>query len=267
MGHPFIHLAYSWELQSHTVASEALSLGCTEYFGVHHLLDQYPPDNSTYKTSSLAEVIRQVYEDDRFDNLFPEQGITNIEVLLQKRYEAVLEHWNAWLVSDPLVQLEHCCDLSVLLAIGTGNREAKYDFYLVHTMTVAHALRVLWDLFPEEQRICILRQYALFLILVYICQKKPAFEADIMDTISSVELGDQASWESVRVKALGHPWLKDSHFFKAVRAPMAFAETYGHKDNFYLKASTKFIAEFDGWEGFGAGVEGFLPSRDGYKPT
>jgi hypothetical protein len=266
LGHPFIHLAYSWELQSPTVASEALSLGCTEYFGVHHLLDQYPPDNSTYKTTSLAEVIHRIYKDKRFDNLFPEQGITNIEVLLKKRYEAVLEHWNAWHVSDSLVQLEHCCDLSVLLALGTGNREAKYDFYLVHTMTVAHALRVVWDQFPTEQRICIMRQYALFLILVYICQKKPAFEANIIDTILSVELDGQ-DWESVRAKALGHPWLKDSHFFKVVRAPMAFEETYGKKDNFYLKASAKFVAEFDGWEGFGLGVEGFLPSRDGYKPT
>jgi hypothetical protein len=194
------------------------------------------------------------------------QGITNIEALLQKRYEAVLEHWNAWLVSDPLVQLEHCCDISVLLAIGTGDRESKYDFYLAHTMTVAHALRVLWDVFPEEQRISILRQYALFIILVFICQQKPAFEADIMNTVSFVELGDQ-DWGSVRVRALGHRWLKDSHFFKVVRALMAFEETYGSKDGFYLKASTKFIAEFDGWEGFGAGVEGFLPSRDGYRPT
>ncbi|GIJ90433.1 hypothetical protein Asppvi_009387 [Aspergillus pseudoviridinutans] len=266
LGHPFIHLAYSWELQSPTVASEALSLGCTEYFGVHHLLDQYPPDNSTYKTTSLADVIHRIYKDKRFDNLFQEQGITNIEVLLQKRYEAVLEHWNAWHVSDSLAQLEHCCDVSVLLAIATGNREAKYDFYLVHTMTVAHALRVLWDQFPTEQRICILRQYALFLILVYICQKKPAFEANIIDKILSVDLGGQ-DWESVRAEALGHRWLKDSHFFKVVRAPMAFEETYGKKDNFYLKASAKFIAEFDGWEGFGLGVEGFLPNRDGYKPT
>ncbi|QKX62864.1 uncharacterized protein TRUGW13939_10029 [Talaromyces rugulosus] len=266
LGHPFIHLAYSWELQCQTVASEALSLGCTEYFGLHHLLDQYPPDNSTYKTSSLADVIHRIYEDERFDNLFSEQGITNIEVVLQKRYDAVLEHWNAWHMSDSLAQLEHCCDVSVLLAIGTGNRQTKYDFYLAHTMTVAHGLRVLWDLFPEDQRICILRQYALFIILVYICQKKPAFEANIIDTILSVELGDQ-DWESVRAKALGHRWLKDSHFFKVVRAPMVFHETYGDKDNFYLKASAKFIAEFNGWEGFGDGVEGFLPNRDGYKPT
>jgi hypothetical protein len=241
-------------------------LGCTEYLGLHRFLDNYTPDDSTYKTSSLAEIIHKIYNDDRFDNLFAEQGVTNIEILLQQRLEAVQEHWNAWDVTDSLAQIEHCCDMSVLLAIGTGNCEAKYDFYLAHTMTVAHALRVLWDQFPEEQRICILRQYALFVIMVYICQKKPRFDTNIIDNILSTEV-DGHDWESLRSKALGHRWLKDSHFFKVVRAPMEFEKTFGKKDNFYLKAAAKFMSGFDGWEGFGVGVEGFLPSRDGYKPS
>lgn len=266
VAHPFIHLAYAWELQAPTVASEALSLGCTEYFELHHLLDEYPPDNSTYKTSSLAEIVHRVYNDDRFDGLFLEQGITNVEALLQTQYNAVLEHWNAWEVSDSLSQLEHCCDVAVLLAIGTGSRQAKYDFYLIHLLTVAHGLRVMWHEFPEEQRICILKQYALFLILIYISQLKPAFETNIIESILSIEVGDE-DWDTVRVKALGHRWLKDSHFFKVVRAPMVLEQTYGKKENFYLKAALKFLREFDGWEGFGSGVEGFLPSRDGYKPT
>lgn len=66
--------------------------------------------------------------------------------------------------------------------------------------------------------------------------------------------------------ALRHKWMLDSHFFKVVRAPKAFAETYGEEDGFYLKAAIKFLTEFRGWEGLGEGVEGFLPSRDGYRP-
>lgn len=274
VGHPFIHLAYAWELQSSTVATEALSLGCTENMEGHGLLDSYPPDNSTYKTSSFADVIKRVYDDKRFDNLFEHQGITNIEALMQLRFPAVLEHWNAWDVStkDPLQQLENICDTSVLLAIATGDRERRFDFYLVHTMTVAHALRVLWELFPEDQRACILRQYALFVIMVYICQKKPWVEdVDLIDTIDSVQLGEEGdddddSWNAIVERALRHKWYKDSHFFKVIRAPKAFEETYGSKNDFYRKASRKFLAEFDGWEGFGLGVEGFVPNRDGYKP-
>lgn len=271
VGHPFIHLAYAWELQSPAVATEALSLGCTENMEGHSLLDSYPADNSTYKTTSFADVIKRVHDDTRFDNLFEHQGITNIETVMRQRFQAVLEHWNAWEVTPPeaLQQLESICDTSVLLAIATGDRECKFDFYLVHTMTVAHALRVLWGLLPDDtRRACVLRQYALFVIMVYICQKKPAIHRDLIDAIGAVQLaGDEEDgWDALVERALRHKWYKDSHFFKVVRAPKAFEETFGVKNDFYRKASAKFIAEFDGWEGFGLGVEGFLPSRDGYIP-
>ncbi|KAL4888644.1 hypothetical protein BDV59DRAFT_210987 [Aspergillus ambiguus] len=265
LAHPFIHLAYAWELQSASVATEALSLGCTEYIPLHTLLDEYPPDNSMYKTTSLADVIKCVHDDKRFDGLFEYQGITNVQVLLQERYDALLEHWNAWEVTDPLRQLEQCCDTSVLLAIGTGNREQKYDFYLIHTMTVAHALRVLWHFIPEKHRAPVLRQYALFTIMVYICQLRPDFDIDIIDRIHSVSVVG-IDWDTLRKRTIGHKWYKDSHFFKVVRAPKVFEDAYNRKDYFYLQAAAKFVAEFDGWEGFGLGVEGFLPNRDGYVP-
>jgi hypothetical protein len=237
----------------------------------HELLDSYPPDTSTYKTTSLADVLQRVHDDSRFDNLFPHQGITNIEALMQQRFNAVLEHWNAWEVSTAtaLQQLENICDTSVLLAIATGDAQRKFDFYLVHTMTVAHALRVLWEVFPEAQRACILRQYALFVIMVYICQKKPEIHRDLIDTIDGVQLrkgGEDDGWDALVARALRHKWYKDSHFFKVVRAPRVFEETFECKNDFYRKAAAKFVAEFDGWEGFGVGVEGFLPSRDGYIP-
>ncbi|KAJ5833271.1 hypothetical protein N7474_001582 [Penicillium riverlandense] len=265
LGHPFIHLAYAWELQNPAVATEALSLGCTEYISLHSLLDQAPPDNSTYKTTDLGEIISRIKADDRLDNLFTYPGITNIGILLGKRYDVLLEHWNAWQVTNPLEQLEKCCDLSLLLGIGTGDPVHQYDFYLIHTMTVAQAIRVLWHMIPKERHASILKQYALFLLLVYICQIKPDFPDDIIERVSSVDLRGR-DWTWVMERALSHPWAKDSHFFKVVRAPMAFEDTFGKKDDFYLKASVKYLAEFDGWEGFGEGVEGFLPNRDGFRP-
>ncbi|KAL6233819.1 hypothetical protein BDW75DRAFT_241700 [Aspergillus navahoensis] len=225
LGHPFIHLAYAWELQSPTVATEALSLGCTENMEVHSLLDTYPPDNSAYKTASFADVIKHIYDDKRFDGLFEYQGVTNIEALMQQHLQAVLEHWNSWEVTDPLQQLENICDTSVLLAIATGGRERKFDFYLVHTMTVAHALRVLWEVFPEAQRACILRQYALFVIMVYIFQKKPEVNFDLMHAVDSVQLGKEGDWDAIIGRALQHKWYKDSHFFKVIRAHKALEET------------------------------------------
>lgn len=243
------------------MATQALSQGCTEYNPLHHLLDHALHDNSTYKSTSLPEVIERVRADDRFGLLFGEPGIMNMDVLLEKSHlDVVLEHWNAWEVVDPVRQLEQCCDLAVLIALSNGNLEASFDFYNAHIMTVAHALRVLWHYFPPQRQVSILRQFALFAILTYVSQLRPDFD---MDGIETVKVDDR-DWGWVVDTALKHKWALDVHFFKVVRAPKVFEETYGRKDDFYLKAAIKYVTEFRGWEGFGKGVEGFVPSRDGY---
>lgn len=262
VGHPFIHLAYAYEYGSKEVATQALSLGCTEYDGFHGLIDHPSPDNSNYKTTSLAEIMQRIHTDTRFDNIFALPGITNTELLAQKYLHVVLEHWNAWEVVDPLQQLEQICDLSVLLAISTGDAVSSFDFFCIHLMTVAHAIRLLWVHIPQERHASILKQFALFQMVQYINQLRPAFG---IERIESVELKGR-DWEWVYSTALKHKWALDSHFFKVVRAPKVMQDTYGAKDGFYLKAALKFLDEFRGWEGFGAGVAGFDPSKDGYIP-
>ncbi|KUL87741.1 hypothetical protein ZTR_05876 [Talaromyces verruculosus] len=255
-GHPFIHLAYAYEFRSLEVASQALSQGCTEYNPLHTVIDQPPADNSTYKTTSLPEVMERVRTDRRLDSLFEYPGFINLEVLRQKQHlDVVLEHWNAWVVVNPLAQLEECCDLSVLLGLSNDDPKASFDFYNVHIMTVAHALRVLWHYFPAERLESILRQYALFSIMTYICQLRPKFD---LAWIEKVPVND-CDWDWVVDTALAHKWKLDAHFFKVVRAPKVFEETFGHKDDFYLKAAVKYVTQFSGWDGYGLGVEGWLP--------
>ncbi|QMW44041.1 hypothetical protein G4B11_007411 [Aspergillus flavus] len=263
LGHPFIHLAYAFEFRSKEVATQALSQGCTEYNPLHYLLDQPSPDTATYKTTSLSAVFENVRTDARLDGLFTEPGFANLEVLQKPRHLAVvLEHWNAWEVIDPLRCFEECCDLSVLVALSNGNPHDSFDFYDAHIMTLAHALRVLWHYLPPQHRVSILRQYVLFGIMTYICQQRPIFG---LKPIEAVKLSGR-DWEWVLDTALPHKWALDVHFFKAIRAPKVFEETFGRKDNFYLKAAVKFVTEFRGWEGYGKGVVGFVPSRDGYRP-
>ncbi|KIX94732.1 uncharacterized protein Z520_09422 [Fonsecaea multimorphosa CBS 102226] len=269
LGHPFIHLAYGYEFRIPEVVTQALSLGCTEYVVCHGLLDNPPPIPSPYKTRSLAEVIRRVQKDPRFDGIVEFPGTVNFGTVLQHRFEAFMEHWNAWEVTDPVQQFEQCCDLSVVLAISpTEYGPGKYDFFYAHIMTVAHALRILFHEFPADRRVSILRQYAFFTILIYILQNRLSFgieriESVVVDTGS----GGPGNWDAITQRALKHRWALDDHFFKVVRAIKAFAETYGDKDGFYLKAATKYVTDFNGWEGFGEGIMGFLPSRDGYIPA
>lgn len=200
--------------------------------------------------------------DKRFDGLLTDPGIMNLGTLFEKRFPVVTEHWHAWKVEGPIQQLEHVCDVSVIVAISTGDADLSFDFFLAHVMTVAHALRVLWHYFPADRRASILRQYAIFTISLYITQFRLAFG---VEKIESVELKGR-DWDWVTETSLRHKWALDSHFFKVVRALKAFRETYGDKGGFYLKAAVKYITEFRGWEGFGQPVYGFHPGRDGYNP-
>ena len=239
------------------MATEALSLGCTELDQFHRILDHPPADNATFKTTSLVDVVTQIYQDSRFNGLFHQPGFYNTVLLMQNHSDLLLEHWNAWQVTDPLQQLEQICDLSVILAIGTGNVEAQFDFFLIHLMTVAHALVVLWHEMPGDVHTAVLKEYAMFVIYVYIAQLRRSLD---VDSVVNYDLNGR-DWKWVVETALAHDSALDSHFFKVVCAPKAFEETYGEKSGFYLKAAVKFIAEFRGWTGFGQGTDGVDPSK------
>lgn len=267
VGHPFIHLAYGFEFRIPAVITEALSLGCTEYVLCSQLIDNPPPIPAPYSTANLAEIIWQVAKDERFDGIVTMPGTVNFGIPLQHSFQAFMEHWNAYDITDPVQQFEHCCDLSVVLAISvTGSAawgDGKFDFFYAHIMTVAHAIRVLWNHFPKDRISSILKQFTFFALQIYILQKRLPFSVEKIEAVDA----KGRDWKWVTDNALSHRWALDDHFFKVVRALKAFAETYGEKEGFYLKAAIKYLDEFNGWEGFGEGVMGFLPSRDGYNPA
>lgn len=266
VGHPFIHLAYAYEYRSDSVFSQALSLGCTEYIQCHSLLDNPPPDNSSYKTSSLIDIIQRVQHDKRFDGIVEYPGTVNFGLILGTHAApAFLEHWNAWTIdsNDLVSSFENACDTATILAISNTYPGEKFDFFHAHMLTVGHALRVLWYEFPVDRRESILRQFAIFVIGLYILQQRQPFGAD---KIEALDDGGE-DWEWIRHRALTHRWALDDHFFKVVRALQEMDRTFGDKHGFYRKSAVKFLTTFDGWEGFGLGIKGFLPSRDGYRPA
>lgn len=263
MAHPAIHLAYAYEFAMPEVASQALSLACTEYPKFHRLLDREPSNRPPYKTSSLAEVLSHVQQDARFDGVVKTPGTVNYDLVLKEAYDAAVEHWNAWQIGDVATAMENICDVSVLVAIGSGYSEGKYDFFYAHILTAAHAFRVLLPNFPQERHHSLLRQYGLYTILMYVLQLR----LDVnVENIDSFDLAGR-DWDWVAKSALENKWGLDDHFFKVVRGIKSFRDLYGEKDGFYLKAAVKFVSEFNGWEGFGEGVMGFLPSRDGFIPA
>lgn len=262
VGHPLIHLGYAYELNSKETASEGLSLLCTDFSECSHLVDHPQPETATYHTGSLGDILEHVRKDSRFDDVAEHPGITNMGPVMEKCAAAVIAHWSAWEIKDPLQSFQQVCDLATVLAMTTNDAANEFDFYLIHLMTIAHALRVLWDRIPSDRQVPMLREYALFTIMVYICQQRPTFA---LEPIESINL-DTRDWSWVRKTAADHPGRFDVHFFKVVRAPMAFRDTFGEKDNFYLKAAVKFLDQFKGWTGFGLGLDGFDPRSQGWYP-
>lgn len=228
-----------------------MSLGCTEYDKTHRYLDILPPDNSTYKTTSLAEVLESLRNDDRFENYSQHLGFANIFTLLDQFEAEVLEHWNALVVEDATKQLTEWLQTAATLAVSAVNAEGGLDFYLAHVLTVGHALRILLPLMPGQHRIPVLKQFGLYTILVYLAQLRPGFGPD---TIKSFKT-DLTSWDDIFKRALESKWSNDIHWPKVVRALKAVEELRGSEDGFYQKAAVKFIAEFDGWTGFGLGAD------------
>lgn len=262
VAHIAIHLAYAYEFAMPEVASQALSLACTEYPDFHKLLDREPPNSPTYKTSSLAEVLSHIRQDARFDGVVKIPGTVDYDLVLREAYDAAVEHWNAWEIGDAAAAMEQVCDVSVLVAIGSGYPGGKYEFFYAHILTAAHAFRVLLPNFPQERHHSLLRQYGLHTILIYVLQLRRDVNAERIDSFDPAE----RDWNWVAKSALENKWGLDDHFFKVVRGIKSFRDLYGEKDGFYLKAAVKFVSEFNGWEGFGEGVMGYLPSRDGFIP-
>ncbi|CCF32232.1 MGS207 protein [Colletotrichum higginsianum] len=252
LGHSFIHLAYAFEFNDKEVATEALSLGCTEYDPTHEFLDSAPPDNSTYKTPQLEQVLRKIRADDRFDGYANEPGFVNILTLLAHHEAQVLEHWNAWVVEDPIKQLGDFAHTAATLFMETCNAEGEYDFYLAHILTVAHALRVLFPHFSLERQVSLMRQYGLYAVLVYLAQLRP--ETEWKESKAS---GDEVtpSWDKIYKSALDNKWFVDVHFPKVVRGLKVVEETWGLADGLYQRAAATFVAKFNGWGGFGLGVD------------
>jgi hypothetical protein len=248
VGHPLIHLAYAYELQCPQVATEALSLACTERDYTFRFMD-LPSSGVNF---SLREILTKVHADPRFDNLFDLPGYANIFAIFGAAEPALLEYWQAWEVSDPDRQLEEILDLAVLLAISTPSPEHQYDFYFAHMLTVGHAVRLLLPHFPSEWVTPVIRQYWMFVLYLYIAQLRP----DISHLTLPSVVESENDWGFVKTQAFSGEFGYDSHRLKVLRALKVAEETWGWKSGQYLASAVRFVQDFNGWMGFGRGVEG-----------
>jgi hypothetical protein len=264
VAHPLIHLGYAYELDSRTIAIEALALGSCFYSPLHKYLDDpsYTKPNA-HRSTSLLNILDKVRKDKRFDGLYDHRS-GDIDKVFESREEAFLEYWNAWELPDPREQFEGSQKTAVAILMGTeAPEESQFDFFFVHLLTSSHAVRILLPLIPAKFHVSLVRQWWLFTLAVYIAQTRPAIDVDM---IESYELKGR-NWKYVVDKALNSAHSLDAHFVKstyaldplcdsvltraALRSLQVASETWGDASQFYLKAAVKFGDEFEHWGGFG----------------
>ncbi|KAH9879373.1 hypothetical protein J1614_002812 [Plenodomus biglobosus] len=263
LAHPLIHLGYAYELQSKTVAIEALALGACFYSPLHKYIDdpkytKPSPHSAPDGPTSLIDLLHKVRNDKRFDGLYPHRS-GDISKVFSQREDAFLEYWNAWEIVDPTAQFHAAQQTAVAFLTGTASPAAsKFDFFFVHVLTSSHAIRILLPLVPAKFHVSLLRQWWLFALAVYVAQTRPEIEIPALQSSDARDC-EGRSWKHVLHMALAGPWAKDAHYVKALRAMKVAEETWekpgAAESSYWLRAAVEFADGFQGWAGFGADAE------------
>ncbi|KAM0130965.1 hypothetical protein ACHAP3_007192 [Botrytis cinerea] len=246
LGHPLIHLGYAVELNSRELAIEALSLASSCYGFLHKYLDDPSYTKaSTYSTTSPLEILHKIHADSRLDGVLQAPWPGSIVKLFDEHEELILEHWNAWSITDPHKQFQDSQEAAVNLLVQTVKPGTHaYDFFMVHILTTSHAVRILLPFVPAKFQISLIRQWWLLTISIYCLQMRPEINQDI-------EQKPAKGWKYLEDKAINGVWSTDPHYMKAIRAMKEAAFTWGDVHERYLSMAVTFAEDFNGWTGFG----------------
>ena len=198
---------------------------CCSYDKLHRYLDSptytRPPSQPS---SSPLEILHRVALDRRFDGILKHQGADNISVILTECEDALLEHWNAWKFDSGSASgsngssgttareafAESQRAAASLLVATHRAADPRYDFFLVHTLTTSHAIRVMLPMVPVRAQVPLIRQWWLLALVVYIAQLRPPIK---LSRINNYPL-EGRYWGYVVDKALKSSARYDSHYVK-----------------------------------------------------
>lgn len=217
MAHPLIHLGYGYELNSRTVAIEALGLLACFYGDLHKYLDNPSYTRpASYTSTSLLDILDKVARDDWLGNVLHDHAHAeeNMATLLAAREDVVLDHWNAWEITDAKAQFEESQKAAVALLVATSTNRPGWhkghDFYLCHVLTSSHAVRLLLPIVPAKWQIPLVRQWWFFALTAYISQMRPEYN---LERISAYDVHGK-TWKHAEHAALTSKWSHDAHYVK-----------------------------------------------------
>lgn len=249
MGQPLIHLALALQMSVRDIAMEALTLAATSYY--NNDIFKYSDDpsyfqaESSYKTSSITEILYKIRTDQRFNNdALGLPGEQNMTVIFRDHEAALLDHCNAWTISsDPTTYFRESQKAAITLLMGTKTSEEKYDKSLLHPLLMSHAIHVILPHTPDKVHVSLVQQWWLTTLAIYVAQLRPEIDFDVLAAYDTQD----KNWDWIKQQALKSPYATDAYFLQTLRVLKELGEAWEDSEEYFLKASVKFVDDFDGW--------------------
>jgi len=227
-----IHLAYAYELNNVEVATEgpipirallmvALAVACIDRDFLYKYVDAkqkykaFSRSTTPTPTKSLLDILNSMRTDTRFDGLFESPGYWNLPILFASREEVILEYFNLWTVTRAESNLEELFDISILLLAATTpapsypssektatstSHNTHFDFFLLHLLLSAHAIRILFKNLPYTTHNIMLEAQFLATISYYVSELRPQVKLDVI--IDHKPVMETQDWTFIRKHCL-----------------------------------------------------------------
>ncbi|KAL1901851.1 hypothetical protein Sste5346_001554 [Sporothrix stenoceras] len=262
LGHPLIHLAYAYEMDSRVLAMEALGMTAVTYnpeyakrytFGKLPMADDV---SDSLRGLSLQQLVDRIAKDKRFD-VIPKGSRVESVMLEPPSAEvetALLEYWHAWDLStggddkfdknDLTPRVREAQDVSVQMLVASVKPGTHaYNFFVCHALTSSHAMRVLLPEIPPALHVGLLQQWWLLTLATYVAVGRPIVDQDNIPP----DYRKTKGWTYVEQQAVSSRWSTDEHYIKTLRAIKDAARTWGDIQDRYLNAAVWFSDDFEDW--------------------
>ncbi|KJR81700.1 uncharacterized protein SPSK_00785 [Sporothrix schenckii 1099-18] len=254
LGHPLIHLAYAYEMDSRVLAMEALGMTAVTYnadYAKKYPFGQLPADDDVpdaLRGLSLQQLVDRIAKDARFDAVALGSRIESL-ILAPPSPEvatALLEYWHAWdltgrdepVQNDLTLRVREAQDVSAdMLVASVVPGTHSYNFFVCHALTTSHAVRVLLPEIPPALHVGVLQQWWLLALATYVAVGRPPVDPDNVPKDHRKTKG----WTYVEQQAVSSRWSTDEHYIKNA------ARTWGDIQDRYLNAAVWFADDFEGW--------------------
>ncbi|CAK7271288.1 hypothetical protein SEPCBS119000_004527 [Sporothrix epigloea] len=257
LGHPLIHLAYAFEMDSRVLAMEALGMSAVTYnpaFAKKFSLDKDSSPRqvpSSLHGLSLQALVDRVAQDQRFAAVAPGRMSAESVLLAAPSADvetALLEYWHAWDLSggadkNLLPRMREAQDVAVAMLVASVKPGThSYNFFVCHVLTTSHAVRVLLPEIPPALHAVFLRQWWLLTLAVYVSIGRPAVDPDNVPTDRKGK-----GWAYVEQQAVSSRWSTDAYYTQTIRSIKEATRTWGDVRDCYLNAVVWFVDDFAGW--------------------